>query len=156
MWRPSYRLVIDDPKGGAAAAKTADMQVWGIVQNQSGENWKGVTLSLVAGAPIAFQATLDKPVIPLRPIVSDRGEVFSSVPTGETSLAEAPPPPPAGAGGWASTPGYAPAADEAEEQDGDYTALADQKAPARSRAPLANKDLARGPYRGAPAPAKPT
>lgn len=108
VWRPSYRLVIDDGKGAptatgapASAGKTADLQVWGIVQNQSGENWKGVTLSLVAGAPLAFQATLDKPVVPPRPIVSDHGEVFGSIPTGETSLADqqAPPPPPAPA--WA-------------------------------------------------------
>ena len=122
VWRPSYRLVIDDGKGatataGTAAGKSADLQVWGIVQNQSGENWKGVTLSLVAGAPLAFQATLDKPVIPPRPIVSDQGEVFGSIPTGETSLAAAPPPPPA-APGWASTPAggdYPYAMDEAEE-----------------------------------------
>jgi hypothetical protein len=101
VWRPSYRLVLDDPKSAAAgakpttASKSADLQVWGIVQNQSGENWKDVTLSLVAGAPLAFQAMLDKPIIPLRPTVTDQGEVFGSIPTGETSLAEAPPPPPA-------------------------------------------------------------
>ena len=80
VWRPSYRLVIG--KG------TADLQIWGIVQNLSGEDWKGVTLSLVAGAPIAFQATLEKAVIPPRPIVSDQGEVIASVPIGETSLAD--------------------------------------------------------------------
>ncbi len=127
VWRPSYRLVIDDPKIAALGpkepahmvpGKTADLQVWGIVQNQSGENWKGVTLSLVAGAPLAFQATLDKPVIPPRPIVSDQGEVFGSIPTGETSLAEAPPPPPPSPA-WAGMPGGGdspyPAADEAEE-----------------------------------------
>lgn len=109
VWRPSYRLVIDDGKGAAttvaAGQKTADLQVWGIVQNQSGENWKGVTLSLVAGAPLAFQATLDKPVVPPRPIVSDQGEVFGSIPTGETSLADQPAPPPPPPPAWAATPG---------------------------------------------------
>ena len=50
VWRPSYRLVID--KGGS------DLQAWGIVQNLSGEDWKGVTLSLIAGAPLAFEAKL--------------------------------------------------------------------------------------------------
>jgi hypothetical protein len=86
VWRPSYRLVIAKGEGGKAAS--TDLQAWGIVQNLSGEDWKGVTLSLVAGAPLAFQATLEKPVIPQRPIVTDQGEVIASVPTGETSLAE--------------------------------------------------------------------
>ena len=107
VWRPSYRLVINAPGAQPApgkppapgAAPTAYLQAWGIVQNLSGEDWKGVHLSLVAGAPIAFQATLEKAVIPLRPTVSDQGEVISAVPVGETSLAEArnapaPPPPP--------------------------------------------------------------
>ncbi|MBK8257494.1 MAG: hypothetical protein IPK82_33100 [Polyangiaceae bacterium] len=117
VWRPSYRLVIDDgsgksaadgglAKGASAASKTADLQVWGIVQNQSGENWHGITLSLVAGAPLAFQAMLDKPVIPTRPVVTDQGEVFGSIPTGETSLAQsAPPPPPAPAWAGGGMPG---------------------------------------------------
>ncbi|MEO5726330.1 MAG: hypothetical protein ABI134_21990, partial [Byssovorax sp.] len=86
VWRPSYRLVINQPTGGAKSATTADLQAWGIVQNLSGEDWKGVTLSLVAGAPLAFQSTLEKAVIPERPIVTDQGEVIASVPTGETSL----------------------------------------------------------------------
>jgi hypothetical protein len=36
LWRPSYRVVVD--KQGA------DLQVWGIVQNLSGEDWKDVEL----------------------------------------------------------------------------------------------------------------
>lgn len=91
VWRPSYRLVVSKKGGGDP---TADLQAWGIVQNQSGEDWKGVRLSLVAGAPLAFQATLDKPVVPPRPTVTDQGEVIGSVPLGETSLPSAPPPPP--------------------------------------------------------------
>jgi hypothetical protein len=95
VWRPSYRLVINssDPKA-QPDKKTADLQAWGIVQNLSGEDWKGVKLSLVAGAPLAFQATLEKPVIPVRPVVTDQGEVIASVPTGETSLSDVSPPPP--------------------------------------------------------------
>lgn len=96
VWRPSYRLVIGKP-GASGTEPTADLQAWGIVQNQSGEDWKGVKLTLVAGAPLAFQATLDKPVIPQRPIVTDQGEVIGSLPQTETTLASmapAPPPPP--------------------------------------------------------------
>jgi hypothetical protein len=90
VWKPSYRLVVR-PNG------EADLQAWGIVQNLSGEDWKGITLSLVAGAPLAFQSTLGDPVIPQRPIVTDSGEVISAVPRSETTLAQgqaAPPPPP--------------------------------------------------------------
>ncbi|WP_437961079.1 hypothetical protein WME76_16560 [Sorangium sp. So ce119] len=103
VWRPSYRLVMGAAGSpGAAggdprvASKQAHLQAWGIVQNLSGEDWKGVKLSLVAGAPLAFQATLDQAAIPPRPIVSDQGEVIASVPTSETTLAAeaAPPPPP--------------------------------------------------------------
>jgi hypothetical protein len=89
VWRPSYRLVVGE--GGQA-----DLQAWGIVQNLSGEDWKDVRLSLVAGAPLAFESQLGVPVIPQRPTVTDEGEVIAAVPRSETSLnQEAPPPPPA-------------------------------------------------------------
>src|SRR5882724_6030501 len=101
VWRPSYRIVVQD--GGA------DLQAWGIVENISGEDWKDVELSLVAGAPLAFESTLGDPVTPPRPVVTDTGEVIAAVPEGVTSLnereggevnrvgppPEAPPPPPA-------------------------------------------------------------
>src|SRR6478609_3598319 len=103
VWRPSYRIVVQ--KGGA------DLQAWGIVENLSGEDWKDVELALVAGAPLAFESTLGDPVTPLRPVVTDSGEVIAAVPEGVTSLNEraggavnrvgptdapaAPPPPPA-------------------------------------------------------------
>ena len=85
VWRPSYRLVID--KEGA------NLQTWGIVQNLSGEDWTNVSLSLVAEAPLAFDASLATPVIPPRPTVSDGGDVIAVVPRSETSLSQAPPPP---------------------------------------------------------------
>lgn len=94
VWRPSYRLVV-------AGGGKAQIQAWGIVQNLSGEDWKNVRLSLVAGAPVAFEATLGTPVVPARPVVTDEGEVIAAVPRAETSLAQAerrrepPPPPPA-------------------------------------------------------------
>jgi hypothetical protein len=81
VWRPSYRVVVEP--GGQSY-----LQVWGIVENLSGEDWSGVHLSLVAGAPIAFDAQLGTPIIPNRPIVTDTGEVIISVPKSETSLAD--------------------------------------------------------------------
>src|SRR4051812_41250891 len=79
VWRPSYRVVIE--KSGEAY-----LQAWGIVENLSGEDWKNVRLSLVAGAPLAFEAQLGTPVIPERPIVTDNGEVIAAVPHGDTTL----------------------------------------------------------------------
>jgi hypothetical protein len=81
VWRPSYRLVVL-PSG------QADLQAWGIVQNLSGEDWTDVKLSLVAGAPLAFEAQLGTPIIPPRPVVTDSGEVIVSVPKGDTSVAD--------------------------------------------------------------------
>src|SRR5580698_932438 len=107
VWRPSYRLVVH-------AEGDADLQAWGIVQNLSGEDWKNVKLSLIAGAPLAFQADLGTPVIPPRPTVTDEGEVIAAVPRAETSRRQEAPPPPA-------PPAAAPADVEEDE------------APARSR-----------------------
>jgi hypothetical protein len=87
VWRPSYRLVVQP--GGQA-----HLQAWGIVENLSGEDWQGIQLSLVAGAPLAFEAQLGTPIIPARPIVTDSGEVIVAVPKSETSLAEQPAPEP--------------------------------------------------------------
>src|SRR4051812_11779848 len=67
IWRPSYRLVLG--KDGAT------LQAWGIVENLSGEDWTNVRLSLIAEAPLAFEASLETPVIPQRPTVTDTGEV---------------------------------------------------------------------------------
>ncbi len=90
VWRPSYRLVIH-------SSAEADLQAWGVVENLSGEDWKDVKLTLIAGAPLAFRAELGTPVIPPRPTVTDEGEVIAAVVHGETSLRQddAPPPPPA-------------------------------------------------------------
>ena len=59
IWRPSYRLVFGD--------SGAQVQAWGIVQNVSGEDWRDVRLSLVAGAPVSFRSELAQAVVPPRP-----------------------------------------------------------------------------------------
>lgn len=81
VWRPSYRLVVQ-PNG------SADLQAWGIVENLSGEDWRNVQLSLVAGAPLAFEADLGRPFIPPRPTVTDTGEVIMAMPRAETTLGD--------------------------------------------------------------------
>ena len=79
VWKPTYRLIMEGDK--------LHLQAWGIVYNLSGEDWKNVQLSLVAGAPISFEATLGTPVTPQRPVITDSGEVVSRVPTSHTKLA---------------------------------------------------------------------
>lgn len=131
VWRPSYRVVVQS--GGQA-----DLQTWGIVQNLSGEDWHDVELTLVAGAPIAFQSTLGTPVTPARPTVNDSGEVIAAVPTGETTLAEAPPPPPPApmpTAEAAAAPEPADAAMHDKEEEADEDAKRDRKPkPARKMA----------------------
>jgi len=121
VWRPSYRLVIGD--------KGSDLQAWGIVQNLSGEDWNNVRLSLIAGAPLAFEATLGVPVIPSRPTVTDSGEVIAAVPRSETSLNQEPLPPPPPA------PVAAPAPEPSAEGDlrDDEADQAEEKAPSKKR-----------------------
>jgi hypothetical protein len=142
VWKPSYRLVVH--KDGEA-----DLQAWGIVQNLSGEDWTNVRLSLVAGAPLSFQAQLGTAVIPTRPIVTDQGEVISVVPQAETSLAQeaaAPPPPPAPAAAAAPVGGLAGPGGGDEMSDKASSGVAHAKK-ARSRA--------RGAASTAPMPASP-
>ena len=104
VWRPSYRVVFD-------GSGKALLQAWAVVQNTSGEDWRDVKLSLTTGAPISFRSDLGTPIVPQRPLVSDRGEVVDYVPTGETVIAQG-----GGAGGAAPTmePAPAPVMEESE------------------------------------------
>jgi hypothetical protein len=143
VWRPSYRLVID--KDGAS------LQTWGIVQNLSGEDWSNVSLSLVAEAPLAFDASLETPIIPTRPVVSDGGEVMAVVPRSETSLAQqepasvaAPPPAAAPVGGGAAWGGV-PAAQSAKK-------MASARRPTSNDAAIAEELDAPGESRSLAAP----
>jgi hypothetical protein len=126
LWRPSYRVVVG--KGGA------DLQVWGIVQNLSGEDWKHVELTLVAGAPIAFESTLGDAITPVRPVITDTGEIIAQVPEGMTTLGTQP-------GGAvdryapdeAPTPAVSPAAEAAAPADAEMAYDEDDAPTAASR-----------------------
>jgi hypothetical protein len=148
VWRPSYRLVVE--KGGQS-----DLQAWGIVQNLSGEDWNAVSLSLIAGAPLAFEATLGTPVIPQRPTVSDTGEVIAAVPRSETSLnqepmptaaapAAPPPPPPAEA-----APSLDELSEEAESRRDDKKPSPPKASKKRGGAATGATRMADGPSGGA-------
>lgn len=128
IWRPSYRVVFDQ-------SDQALLQAWAVVQNTSGEDWRDVKLALTTGAPISFRSDLGTPITPLRPLVSDRGEVVEAVPVGETVVnqqaagsALAPEAPPA--------PAPAPAeamADQAEREEFAAAKPAPESAKRRAR-----------------------
>ncbi|HWY02096.1 MAG TPA: DUF4139 domain-containing protein [Candidatus Acidoferrum sp.] len=63
VWKSTYRIVI--PSAGKPL-----LQGWAIVDNTVGEDWKGVELSLVAGAPQSFVQELSQPYYTRRPVVA--------------------------------------------------------------------------------------
>src|SRR4029079_16690994 len=103
VWKASYRLTLP----GDAASPKAALQVWAIVENLSGQDWKEVELTLVSGRPVAFHQALyeayyvTRPEVPvemadrLNPNV-DRGGVAVAAAHRERSFAApaAPAPPP--------------------------------------------------------------
>ncbi|HEY4219056.1 MAG TPA: hypothetical protein VGM67_18065 [Gemmatimonadaceae bacterium] len=63
IWKTSYRLLLADT--GTKAA----LQGWAIVENQTENDWKNVSLSLVSGRPISFKMDLYQPMYATRPTV---------------------------------------------------------------------------------------
>jgi hypothetical protein len=61
IWKTSYRLMMDD--------KSARLQGWAIVENQTESDWNNVSLSLVSGRPISFIMDLYQPLYLQRPTV---------------------------------------------------------------------------------------
>jgi len=82
IWRPTYRIVVDE-KGGKAL-----LQGWAVVQNLSGEDWEDVQMTVTEGAPLAFRADLGNPFVPERPLVTDRGEVVQAAVASSVSVSE--------------------------------------------------------------------
>jgi hypothetical protein len=65
IWKTTYRLVLRDRD-----SKTRPLlQGWAIIDNTIGEDWKGVELSLVAGAPQSFIQDVSQPYYGRRPTV---------------------------------------------------------------------------------------
>jgi hypothetical protein len=82
IWRPTYRIVVDEKAGKAL------LQGWAVVQNTSGEDWKDVALTVTEGAPLTFRADLANPFVPERPLVTDRGEVVQAAVSASVSVSE--------------------------------------------------------------------
>jgi len=64
IWKTTYRIVLPSKAG-----KKPLLQGWAIVDNTVGEDWDGVELSLVAGAPHSFIQQLSEPFYGRRPVV---------------------------------------------------------------------------------------
>lgn len=100
VWKASYRMTLP----ADAATPKAALQGWATVENLSGQDWKGVELTLVSGRPVAFRQALyeayyvSRPEVPvevagrLNPYI-DRGGV--DVADVKRRAEMAPPPPPA-------------------------------------------------------------
>lgn len=64
IWKTTYRIVLP-----SKPEKKPLLQGWAIVDNTVGEDWDGVELSLVAGAPHSFIQQLSEPFYGRRPVV---------------------------------------------------------------------------------------
>jgi carboxypeptidase family protein len=64
VWKTTYRLVLP-----SKTDKKPLLQGWAIVDNTVGEDWDGVQLSLVAGAPHSFIQQLSEPFYGRRAVV---------------------------------------------------------------------------------------
>ncbi|MDN5942623.1 MAG: hypothetical protein L0H94_12130 [Nitrospira sp.] len=70
VWKTTYRLVLDEDK-------SPYMQGWAIVENQTPQDWRNVTLSLVSGRPISFTMDLYQPLYNPRPVVQP--EIYANL-----------------------------------------------------------------------------
>jgi hypothetical protein len=101
VWKASYRLTLP----ADATPPKAALQGWATVENLSGQDWKGVELTLVSGRPVAFhQALYDayyvtRPEVPvevagrLNPFIDRGGVAAADVKRAAPIPAPAPPPP---------------------------------------------------------------
>ena len=64
VWKTTYRIVLPSKPD-----RKPLLQGWAIVDNTVGEDWDGVELSLVAGAPHSFIQQLSEPFYGRRPVV---------------------------------------------------------------------------------------
>ncbi len=81
IWKTSYRIVLPSKPGAEPL-----LQGWAIVDNTVGEDWNGVELSLVAGAPQSFIEQLSQPYYARRPIVPLPESVQLTPQTHESAL----------------------------------------------------------------------
>jgi hypothetical protein len=74
VWKSTYRILFTNGTalGGVGSAsstkaETATLQGFSVVDNTTGEDWKNVRLSLIAGSPQSFLQPLAQPIYTRRP-----------------------------------------------------------------------------------------
>jgi len=72
VWKSTYRILFTAGAALAGAAsptkaETATLQGFSVVDNTTGEDWKNVRLSLIAGSPQSFLQPLAQPIYTRRP-----------------------------------------------------------------------------------------
>lgn len=80
IWKSTYRLVLPEKAGNPL------LQGWAIVDNTIGEDWTGVELSLVAGAPQSFIQHISQPYYGQRPVVPLPRSVLMAPQTHQATL----------------------------------------------------------------------
>ncbi len=136
LWKASFRLSL------TAAAGSAHLQGWAVLENMSGEDWKGIELTLLSGNPVSFRQAIyqayyvNRPEVPVevagRILPKQDTGVVGYLAAGQTTGGAFAPPPPA-----AAAP---PAPQQALLQQMKAAGLADQ--PERENAALAAIDTA--------------
>jgi hypothetical protein len=129
LWKASYRLVLPAKDGDPA-----HLQGWAVLENQSGTDWNGISLTLQYGNPVTFRQAIyrsyyvQRPEVPVEilgrilPSVDTRArpaELAKSAPAGAmgfATAAPAPAPPPMVAQERAMA--MAPAAEQVQAAEG--------------------------------------
>jgi hypothetical protein len=65
VWKSTYRILLP-----AQPEEKPLIQGWAVVDNTIGEDWKGIRLSLVAGAPQSFIQQISQPYYVRRPVLA--------------------------------------------------------------------------------------
>lgn len=90
VWKSSYRMIF-----GKEGKPT--LEGWAVVDNTSGEDWSGVSLSLISGKPVSFLTNIyppinvDRPFVPMPGIGSTAPVTYESEMRVQAAIAPAPP-----------------------------------------------------------------
>lgn len=96
LWKATYRLSMTQggqPQTGAAKAGSGALQGWAVLENLSGEDWKGIDLTVVSGNPVTLRQALYTPYFVERPEVPVEvlGRVLPTADEGTVTLNDAHP-----------------------------------------------------------------
>jgi len=89
LWKTSYRLILPRDDGKANAGK-ARLQGWAVLENATGKDWNGVSLSLQYGNPVSFRQALYRTYFVNRPEVPVQilGQILPDIDTRATDPAD--------------------------------------------------------------------